>query len=205
MSRSTPLVIGSLSTRTPSQSNRMASKRGADGSCIRAFYHTGTWLRGDSTLTAFGEQLLPYAERLERAALDLAQQVANLDRDISGVVRLTCPDPIFYRLTGSPLLERFRSRYPAVKIEFIMSDAYLDLRQGQADVALRAGTDDDSRVGREIGASSWAIYASKSYLGGQGPAKDLQSLAAIGAIRAWNMLNASFQTPVPEVPYVGKE
>ncbi|HSV81998.1 MAG TPA: hypothetical protein VLK85_22625 [Ramlibacter sp.] len=24
---------------------------------------------------------------------------------------------------------------------------------------------------------------------------------AIGAIRAWNMLNASFHTPVPEVPY----
>lgn len=25
---------------------------------------------------------------------------------------------------------------------------------------------------------------------------------AVGAIRAWNMLNASFRTPVPEVPYV---
>jgi len=28
---------------------------------------------------------------------------------------------------------------------------------------------------------------------------------SIGAIRAWNMLNASFHTPVPEKPYVGKE
>jgi AhpD family alkylhydroperoxidase len=28
---------------------------------------------------------------------------------------------------------------------------------------------------------------------------------AIGAIRAWNMINASFHTPVPEAPYVGKE
>jgi DNA-binding transcriptional LysR family regulator len=129
-------------------------------------------------LTAFGEQLLPYAERLERAALDLAQQVADLERDISGVVRVTCPDPIFYRFTGSPLLERFRTRYPAIKIEFIMSDAYLDLRQGQADVALRAGTDDDSLVGREIGASSWAIYASKSYLGERGQPKDMQAMAA---------------------------
>ena len=25
----------------------------------------------------------------------------------------------------------------------------------------------------------------------------------VGAIRAWNMLNASFHTPVPETPYVG--
>jgi AhpD family alkylhydroperoxidase len=28
---------------------------------------------------------------------------------------------------------------------------------------------------------------------------------AIGAIRAWNMLNASFHTPVPEKPYAVKE
>ena len=28
---------------------------------------------------------------------------------------------------------------------------------------------------------------------------------AVGAIRAWNMLNASFHMPVPEVPYTGKE
>jgi AhpD family alkylhydroperoxidase len=28
---------------------------------------------------------------------------------------------------------------------------------------------------------------------------------AIGAIRAWNMLNASFHTPVPEVPYAVNE
>jgi AhpD family alkylhydroperoxidase len=26
---------------------------------------------------------------------------------------------------------------------------------------------------------------------------------SVGAIRAWNMLNASFHTPVPETPYVG--
>jgi AhpD family alkylhydroperoxidase len=26
---------------------------------------------------------------------------------------------------------------------------------------------------------------------------------AVGAIRSWNMLNASFHTPVPEVPYTG--
>jgi len=28
---------------------------------------------------------------------------------------------------------------------------------------------------------------------------------SIGAIRAWNMLNASFHTPVPEQPYAGNE
>jgi AhpD family alkylhydroperoxidase len=27
---------------------------------------------------------------------------------------------------------------------------------------------------------------------------------AVGAIRSWNMLNASFHTPVPEVPYVAE-
>lgn len=28
---------------------------------------------------------------------------------------------------------------------------------------------------------------------------------SVGAIRAWNMLNASFQRPVPEFPYVAKQ
>jgi DNA-binding transcriptional LysR family regulator len=129
-------------------------------------------------LTEFGRQLLPYAEKLERAAHDLAQQVAQLERDVSGVVRVTCPDPIFYRLTGSPLLERFGARYPAIQIEFIMSDAYLDLQEGEADVALRAGTDDENLVGREIGSSAWGIYASTRYVDTRGRPESVAALAA---------------------------
>ena len=46
-----------------------------------------------------------------------------------------------------------------------MSDRYLDLARGEADVALRSGDPDDpDLVGRKIADSVWAVYASKSYV-----------------------------------------
>lgn len=115
-------------------------------------------------LTEFGERLLPHAERVEQAVLDLAQQADALRRDLTGVVRVTCPDSVVYRITHSPLLERFQARYPGIKVEFVLSDTHLDLRQGEADIALRAGVGDDTLVGRKIADSPWAIYASQKYL-----------------------------------------
>ena len=116
-------------------------------------------------LTEFGQQLLPYAERVEHAVLALDQQRATVERGEGGVIRLTCPEPIMYRLTRSALLDRFHERYPALRIEFVMSDKYLDLAKGDADVALRSGdTDDDVLVGRKVADSIWAVYASPKYL-----------------------------------------
>jgi len=43
------------------------------------------------------------------------------------------------------------TRHPNLRVEFIMSDQYVDLTRGDADVALRSGdTDDDVLVGRKI-------------------------------------------------------
>lgn len=116
-------------------------------------------------LTTLGEQLLPLAEGVERAALALAQEVERQARAVSGVLRLTCPEPIVHRLADSRLLERFHARYPELKLEFVISDRYLDLRQGAVDVALRSGdTEDATLIGRKIGDSLWAVYASAAYL-----------------------------------------
>jgi DNA-binding transcriptional LysR family regulator len=116
-------------------------------------------------LTEFGQQLLPYAERVEHAVLALDQQRATTERGEVGVIRLTCPEPIMYRLMRSALFDRFHERYPALRIEFVMSDKYLDLAKGDADVALRSGdTDDEVLVGRKVADSIWAVYASPKYL-----------------------------------------
>ena len=46
-----------------------------------------------------------------------------------------------------------------------MSDKYLDIAKGDADVALRSGdTEDNELVGRKIGDSVWAVYASRKYI-----------------------------------------
>lgn len=120
-------------------------------------------------LTEFGEEMLPYAEQIERSALAFEQRKAAIDRGEAGLIRVTCPEPILYRLTKSSLLDRFHARYPNLRVEFVMSDKYVDLARGEADVALRSGdTDDGVLVGRKIADSLWSVYASKSYIESRG-------------------------------------
>ena len=120
-------------------------------------------------LTAFGEQLLPLAQNVEQAMLALTQHIETFTRDLTGVVRVTCPEPLMYRITNSTLLERFRTRYPGLQVEFVMSDKYLDFSTGEVDLALRSGdTNDNALVGRKLGDSFWAVYASPKYIARRG-------------------------------------
>jgi DNA-binding transcriptional LysR family regulator len=135
-------------------------------------------------LTELGQEMLPYAEEVERAVLDCEQQIEGARRSLAGIVRVTCPEPIVYRITQSTLLERFQARYPALRIEFVISDKYVDLAKGEADVALRSGdTDQGELVGRKIADSLWAMYASARYIEQHGKperVEDLECHALLG-------------------------
>jgi DNA-binding transcriptional LysR family regulator len=135
-------------------------------------------------LTEFGLALLPHAQRVEDAVGAFKLHLATAAADVSGVVRVTCPEPIVYRITQSTLLQRFSERYPALQVHFVMSDKYIDLSKGEADVALRSGdTDDGALVGRKIGDSVWAVYASATYIERHGRphrVEDLASHALVG-------------------------
>jgi len=128
-------------------------------------------------LTEFGQEMLPYAERVEQAALAMDQHRGTLERADVGVIRLTCPEPIMVRLMQSGLLDRFHMRHPALRIEFVMSDKYLDLAKGDADVALRSGdTDDEVLVGRKVADSIWAVYGSRQYIARRGAPDSVAAL-----------------------------
>jgi len=135
-------------------------------------------------LTEFGQEMLPFAERVEHAVQAMEQHRGTVERGEVGVIRITCPEPIMYRITQSSLLDRFHARYPGLRIEFVMSDKYLDLAKGDADVALRSGdTDDDVLVGRKIADSIWAVYASRKYIERRGKpdrVEDLDRHAIVG-------------------------
>ena len=129
-------------------------------------------------LTEFGQALLPHAERVEHAVTAFEQHIATAFAEVAGVIRVACPEPIVYRITQSTLLERFRALHPALKVQFVMSDKYIDLTNGEADVALRSGdTDDGELVGRKIGDSIWAVYASRAYIERHGRPERLEDLA----------------------------
>lgn len=129
-------------------------------------------------LTEFGTAVLTHAERVEQAARDFEQQIDALRRQAMGVIRVTCPEPIVVRLKHSALIDRFHARYQGLRVEFVMSDRFLDLMKGEADVALRSGdTGDGDLVGRKIGDSLWAVYGSRRYLEQHAPPQGIEDLA----------------------------
>lgn len=121
--------------------------------------------RAGYRLTAFGRSLQAEAERVEAAVLGLERLVTVGADGAAGVIRLTCPEPLVARLTDSGLFAAFERQHPGLRVEFVLSDRYLDLKRGDADVALRSGdTDDGDLVGRKLADSLWAVYASPDYL-----------------------------------------
>lgn len=130
-------------------------------------------------LTPFGAALLPHAERVAQSVQALEDALGAARAEVAGVVRVTCPEPLVRRLAGSDLLDRFHARHPGLRVEFVVSDRYVDLVRGDADIALRSGdTDDGELVGRKIGDSYWAVYASTRYVREHGQPRDLAELAS---------------------------
>lgn len=129
-------------------------------------------------LTGLGLAILPHARAVAAQASAFEQALRDLGRAHVGIIRLTCPEPIAFRLTKSGILDRFQARHPGLKVEFVLSDQYVDLAKGEADVALRSGdTDDAVLVGRKIADSLWAIYASRDYVARHGAPETLADLA----------------------------
>ncbi len=125
-------------------------------------------------LTELGREFEPDVERVQAAIAELESHLADPGRGRDGVIRVTCPEPIMQRLT--PLIERFHARHPRLRIEFVMSDRYLDLSKGEADVALRSGDTDDELIGRKIADSVWAVYASRDYVDRHGRPERVEDL-----------------------------
>jgi DNA-binding transcriptional LysR family regulator len=139
-------------------------------------------------LTAYGEELLPLAQSVERQVASLEEKIRLSAREVNGLLRLTCPEPLVTRITRSPLLDHLRARHPGLRVEFVITDHYVDLAQGEADVALRSGdTVDNKLIGRKVGESLWAVYAGREYAQKRGAPASVE--ATVG--HDWVALDAS--------------
>jgi DNA-binding transcriptional LysR family regulator len=130
-------------------------------------------------LTELGLDIVTYAERVEEAVQAFERRLAASDTDLAGTVRVTCPEVLGLRLMRSQLIKEFNGRYPELRVEIIVSDKYLDLAKGEADIAFRACAPmptDPTLFGRKIAPSPWAVYASKGYIerhGGIGRSEEI--------------------------------
>lgn len=115
-------------------------------------------------LTDYGTSLLPFAQRIGAACADLERHIREKQADLTGVVRVTCPEPIVQLLQQSRLMEKFHAAHPGLSVQFVTSDRYLDLRKGEADIAFRSGDTDEELIGRKVAESVWSIFASADYV-----------------------------------------
>ena len=128
-------------------------------------------------LTEFGKELLPIATKVEDAINSLERFLVASDEAPNGSVRVTCSEPIGYRLMQSSILDTFHDRYRGVRVELIMSDHFLDIAKGEADIAIRAGVPNETTlVGRKIADVPWALYCSRSYADRHGRAERAEDL-----------------------------
>jgi DNA-binding transcriptional LysR family regulator len=116
-------------------------------------------------LTNLGRRLLEHAERAEEVIATFERHAVAAGTDLTGSVRLTCSSTMADRLAKSVLIDGFHARYPGLRVEFIVTDKYLDLSKGDADIAIRTGgPGDESLIGRKIAEVPWAVYATRTYL-----------------------------------------
>jgi DNA-binding transcriptional LysR family regulator len=116
-------------------------------------------------LTELGQSLLPHAERVEDAIAAFERHSAAADKAVAGTVRVTCSSTMADRLARSSLIQAFHSRYPRLRVEFVVTDKYLDLSKGEADIAIRTGNAaHEALIGRKIAEVPWAVYATRSYV-----------------------------------------
>ena len=127
------------------------------------------------TLTDAGKQVLPSAEAIAGHVDDILRRVTGGDARVEGLVRLTIPESVNGYIFG--LLTQLRQQHPGLSFDVLTDNRALDLRRGEADLAVRfRDVEDPELLVRRIGSAGWSIYAAPAYLDRKGPLTDATRL-----------------------------
>lgn len=131
-------------------------------------------------LTAKGHELAANVAGVPEQ-LDAAQRrVTGADLALGGTIRITAPDALIQELL-MPLLARFQATHPAVRLELVAGNSFLNLTQREADVAVRGSNHPpENLVGRRAGVIRTALYASRDYLATLGPTHTVADYRWVG-------------------------
>jgi DNA-binding transcriptional LysR family regulator len=123
-------------------------------------------------LTEIGQRLVPLVEEVERAVLAVGELAT------AGKTRVRVATPSGFARFLSPHLSAFQARHPGITIDVSSGSHPVDLKRGEADLALRIGpSDDQDLVSRKVGDSGWSMYAAEAYLARHPVAVDPRALA----------------------------
>ena len=110
-------------------------------------------------LTPLGQSVLSRVEEVERTVVGLQALVGSRKQH----VRLACPSGFGIFLSSH--LSRFQREFPAIKLELLSGSQPLDLKKGEAELAIRVGPiADEDLIARKLGDAGWSLYAADAYL-----------------------------------------
>ncbi|MEO0836609.1 MAG: substrate binding domain-containing protein, partial [Cyanobacteria bacterium J06642_3] len=116
------------------------------------------------SLTTDGELFLPCAQQTLETLETGLSAIRGQSSVAQGLLRMTMPGS-FGRMYIIPLLAKFRSRYPQVKLDLRLSDEVLDVVGGAYDLIIRNASLADSRlIVRKLAADRRLLVASPDYL-----------------------------------------
>lgn len=127
-------------------------------------------------LTAAGQEMLLALSQVQADLQHLGARLHGHNTTLAGSLRITTLVPFWGVL--APHLQEFRHRYPRIDFELILEERGLSLSQGEADIALRAGSigAEDMVVPIKIADMYVALYGAKTYFQSHTPPERLEDL-----------------------------
>jgi DNA-binding transcriptional LysR family regulator len=130
--------------------------------------------------TKAAEDLLLVAEEMELVMQRFTSAAEGLEREVSGLVRITCPADVAEVLL-TPIFHELFARHPGLRIEVEPGEAVLDLARREADIALRVvhPTSGDLIVTR-LTTARWVAVAKPALARSLGTVRSFSDVAWIG-------------------------
>lgn len=150
--------------------------------------------------TPAGLDLVEHVRAMAEAALRVSRTAAGRSDDLIGPVRISASEVITAHLLA-PAIAQIRALHPGIELELIATNEASDLRQQEADVAIRNFRPQDPElVARRLPPRRGFMYASPGYIeqiGGISSADDLRNATFFAFNRSPMMVNFMQQLGAP--------
>lgn len=114
-------------------------------------------------LTQIGEELLPYAEKVEQEMIAASRMIMGRDSDPVGTIYVSMP----HGMAMTSLMDDlalFSERYPEITLNLQFGNDIANLTRREADVSIRVANEVyDDAVGRRLVQMSQAAYCTREY------------------------------------------